>query len=264
MQDWFAAFLRFSASPSAAERIARLNYEIDIRAILPTIQASTLVLQRARDRWAKVEEAEFLAKRIPHAMLRILPGDDHIPWYGNQEQLIGEIEEFLTGERRTTATGRSLLTVLITDIVDSTAAVSAMGDERWRNVLDHLDGTVSRRVAAHGGRKIKHTGDGYLLTFTGPTPALECARTLTHDTEALGLHLRTGIHTGECERRGDDLSGLALHLAARIMAKAGRNEILVSRTVKDLAVGSGLTFASVGAFEFKGIPESWDVFRLTD
>jgi len=177
--------------------------------------------------------------------------------------LVGEVEEFLTGHRRTTATGRALLTILLTDIVDSTTAVSAMGDDRWRNVLDHLDGTVSRRVAAHGGRKIKHTGDGYLLAFTGPTPALECARTLNRDSEALGLHLRTGIHTGECDRRGDDLSGLAVHLAARIMAEAGRNEILVSRTVKDLAVGSGLSFASVGAFEFKGIPESWDVFRLT-
>jgi len=263
VQDWYAAFLRFSASPSAAERIARLNYEIDIRAILPAIQASTLVLHREGDHWAKVEEAEYLAKHIPHARLRLLPGEDHIPWYGDQELLVGEVEEFLTGHRRTTATGRALLTILLTDIVDSTTAVSAMGDDRWRNVLDHLDGTVSRRVAAHGGRKIKHTGDGYLLAFTGPTPALECARTLNRDSEALGLHLRTGIHTGECDRRGDDLSGLAVHLAARIMAEAGRNEILVSRTVKDLAVGSGLSFASVGAFEFKGIPESWDVFRLT-
>lgn len=262
IQEWYGAFLRFSASPSSAERIARLNYEIDIRAILPSIQASTLVLQRAGDRWAKVEEAEFLARQIPHARLRVLPGDDHIPWYGDQEQLTGEVEEFLTGGRRTTATGRSLLTVLLTDIVDSTAAVSAMGDERWRNVLDHLDGTVSRRVAAHGGRKIKHTGDGYLLAFTGPTPAIECARVLARDADALGLHLRTGIHTGECERRGDDLSGLALHLAARIMATGGRGDILVSRTVKDLAVGSGLNFASIGNFEFKGIPESWDVFRL--
>jgi len=264
VRSWFAAYLRFSASPGAAERIARLNFEIDIRAILPAIQAPTLVLHREGDRWATADEARLLAERIPHAKLRLLPGDDHIPWYGDQDQLIGEIEEFLTGKRSTAATGRALVTVVMTDIVDSTAALSAMGDDRWRGVLEHLDGTVGRRVAAFGGQKIKHTGDGYLIAFNGPTPAIECAQALQQDAKALGLALRTGIHTGECERRGDDLSGVAVHLAARIMAEAQAGEICVSRTVKDLSVGSGFGFTHAGQRDLKGIPESWDVYEVTN
>ena len=139
-----------------------------------------------------------------------------------------------------------------------------MGDDRWRAVLEHLDINVIRRVAAFGGQKIKHTGDGYLLAFTGPTVAIECARELARDAKALGLELRTGIHTGECERRDDDLSGLAVHLAARIMAESIPGSILASRTVKDLAVGSGLSFTFVGRREMKGIPESWELYALAN
>lgn len=264
IQEWFAAFLRFSASPRAAERIARLNFEIDIRAILPAVQAETLIIHRKGDRWSTVEEGRYLAERIPKARLKALPGEDHIPWYGDQDQLIGEIEEFLTGARSSAAPNRALLTVMMTDIAGSTAALSAMGDGKWRNVLEHLDGAVGRRVAAYGGQKIKQTGDGYLLTFSGPTPAAECARALLRDAKALGLDLRTGIHTGECERRDNDVSGLAVHLTARIMAEATPGAILVSRTVRDLAVGSGLTFASLGQRELKGIPEAWDIYAIVE
>lgn len=263
VREWFAAFLRFSASPSAAARIARLNFDIDIREILPAIQAPTLVLHREGDQWASVEEAQLLASRIPHATLRLLPGGDHIPWYGDQDQLIGEIEEFLTGKRASANTGRALATVLMTDIVGSTAALSAMGDQRWKNLLEHFDGQVSRHVAAFGGEKIKHTGDGYVLAFTGPTPAIECARTLMRDARSAGLELRTGIHTGECERRGGDLSGFALHLAARIMGEARPGTIFVSRTVKDLAAGSGLAFSTAGRRTLKGITEDWDLYEVT-
>jgi pimeloyl-ACP methyl ester carboxylesterase len=262
IQSWFAAYLRYSAGPHSAELITRLNFEIDIRAILPAIQLPTLVLYREGDRWAAVDEGRYLAERIPHAEFRLLPGRDHIPWYGDQDRLIGEIEEFLTGTRTTAKAGRALMTVLMTDIVDSTKTLSAMGDDRWRTVLDHFDINVSRRVAAFGGQKIKHTGVGYMLAFTGPTSAIECAQEMARDAKALGLELRTGIHTGECERRDDDLSGLAVHLAARIMAESTAGSILTSRTVKDLAVGSGMSFTFVGRREMKGIPESWDIYAL--
>ena len=261
-QNWFAAYLRYAASPHTAELITRLNCEIDIREILPAIQVSTLVLHREGDRWTAMDEGRYLAERIPHAEFRLLPGDDHIPQYGDQDRLIGEIEEFLTGTRTTAKAGRALMTVLMTDIVGSTKALSAMGDDRWRTVLEHLEVNVSRRVAAFGGQTIKHTGDGYMLAFTGPTSALECAQEMARDAKALGLELRTGIHTGECERRDDDLSGLAVHLAARIMAESIPGSILASRTVKDLAVGSGLNFISVGHREMKGIPESWELYAL--
>ncbi len=262
IQEWFAAYLRFSASPRAAALIKRLNFEIDIRGVLPAIQAPTLVLQRTGDRWTLLEEARHLAGLLRHAEFRELPGEDHLPWYGDQDQLAGEIEEFLTGSRTTATAGRALMTVLMTDIVGSTASLSAMGDDRWRAVLEDLDAAVSRRVAAFDGRKVKHTGDGYLLAFTGPTLAVECAQALVRDARARGLDLRTGVHTGECERRGDDLSGLAVHLATRIMAEAPPGAILASRTVKDLAVGSGLRFAHAGRREFKGIPDTWDLYAL--
>lgn len=262
IREWFAAFLRYSASPKAAERIARLNFEIDIRDILPAIQAPTLVLHREGDCWSRPEEARLLASRIPRATLRLLSGSDHIPWYGDQDALIGEIEEFLTGKRANAATGRALATVLMTDIVGSTAKLSAMGDGRWRSLLEQLDEQVDRRVAALGGTKIKHTGDGHVLAFTGPTPAIECAQALIRDAQALDLELRTGIHSGECERRGDDLSGFAVHLAARIMAEAGAGKTLVSRTVKDLAVGSGLGFIPAGRRRLKGIAEDWDLYEV--
>ena len=262
IQEWFAAFLRFAASPRAAALFKRLNYEIDIRDVLPTIQAPTLVLQREGDRWTLLAEAQELARRLRQGELRVLPGEDHLPWYGDQDRLLGEIEEFLTGHKSAATTSRALVTVLMLDIVDSTAALAAMGDARWRTVLEQLDATVGRRVAAFDGRKVKHTGDGYLLAFTGPTLAVECAQALIRDARTLGLQLRTGIHSGECERRGDDLSGLAVHLAARIMAAAEPGTLLVSRTVKDLAVGSGLRFTPAGRHEFTGIPESWELYAL--
>lgn len=264
IQTWFAAYLRYSASPRTADLLKRLNFAIDIRDILPAIQAPTLVLHRQGDRWAKVEEARYLADRIPRAQLCLLPGEDHLAWYGDQDRLLGEIEEFLTGAKKPATATRALVTVLMTDIVDSTRALSAMGDDRWRMMLEHLDDSVDRRLSSFGGQKVKHTGDGYLIAFTGPTPAIECARALTRDAKALGLGLRTGIHTGECERRGEDLNGLAVHLAARIMAEATPGAIFVSRTVRDLAVGSAVRFVHAGTRELKGIPDSWDIYSVSD
>lgn len=264
VRDWFGAYLRFSASPHAAELITRLNNEIDTRAILPAIQAPTLVLHREGDLWHPVEEGHYLTEHIPGAEFRLLPGDDHIPWYGDQDRLIAEVEEFLTGRRTSARVDRALVTVLITDIVNSTVALSTLGDDRWRMVLEHLDASAARHAAALGGQVVKNTGDGHMLVFVGPTAAMECARALGRDAKAQGLEMRAGIHTGECERRGEDLSGLAVHLAARIAAEATPGATYVSRTVKDLAVGSGQSFTFVGQRRMKGIPDSWEIYALAN
>lgn len=260
--EWLATYLRYAASPRAAERITRLNRQIDIRGILPAIHCPTLVLHREGDRWVSVDEGRYLAERIAGAEFRLLPGEDHIQCFGDQEGLVGEIEEFLTGARDLATADRALLTVLTTDIVNSTGELERMGDERWRAVLEQLDNLVGRRVAAHGGERIKHTGDGYLLAFSGPTRAIECAQTIAHDATRLGLRLRTGIHTGECQRRGSDLSGLAVHIAARIMAAAQPDSILTSGTVKDLVVGSGIVFEPRGARQLRGVDGEWQLFSV--
>jgi class 3 adenylate cyclase len=203
-----------------------------------------------------------VAEKIPNAKLRIVPGEDHIAWYGDQDRLISEIKEFLTGEVAAPSIERALLTVVFLDIVNSTDQLAAMGDERWRGLLEQLDFGVERRIPAFHGKRIKHTGDGYLLAFTGPTSAIECAQAISTDVERLGLQCKTGIHTGECERRGEDLSGLAVHIAARIMAEADPQTIASSQTVKDLVVGSGLEFAPLGTRDLKGVPGDWPLYTV--
>jgi len=263
VREWYASFMRYCASPNEMARLSRLNYQIDIRAILPSISARTLVLHREGDRCFHVDGARFLAAHISGATLRLLPGEDHLAFYGDQDRLVGEIEEFLTGARRAATPERALLTVLITDIVDSTGNLAQMGDARWRVVLERLDAAVHSRVATHGGQVIKQTGDGHLLTFAGPTRAVECAHAIQREAQALGLRLRAGLHTGECERRGGDISGMAVHLAARIMAEAAPGAVWTSGTVRDLVVGSGLAFAAQGERELKGVPGRWPVFAVT-
>lgn len=262
--EWFAAYLRFSASPSTAEQITRLNFEVDIRDILSTIHVPTLVLHREGDIWCPVENGRHLAENIADATLRILPGNDHIAWYGDQDGLVEEIKEFVTGEWAASNADRALLTVVFMDLVGSTEKLAEMGDERWRSILEQLDISVARRVQAYKGQQIKHTGDGYLLAFTGPTKALECAQAIRRDVERLGLQSRIGTHSGECERRGDDLSGLAVHIAARIMAKAEPQSIACSQTVKDLVIGSGHRFTSLGSFQLRGVPGEWNLFEVSD
>ena len=263
-QEWFAAYLRYASSPSAAERLTRLNYKIDIRALLPAVRVPTLVLHRESDCSVDVAHAKYLADHIPGARLQLLEGQDHLPYMGNQDELVGQIQEFLTGECISVSTERVLLTVAMLDIVDSTAALVSMGDDRWRSILEQLDQSVARRISTHGGEQVKQTGDGYLLAFTGPTRAIECALAIGRDAARLGLALRTGLHTGECERRGDDLSGLAVHLAARIMAEAAPQTLAASQTVKDLVVGSGIEFDALGTRKMKGIPGEWNLFTIDE
>jgi pimeloyl-ACP methyl ester carboxylesterase/class 3 adenylate cyclase len=259
-REWWGAYIRNSASPKAAELITRLNSQIDIREILPTIRSPTLVINREHDAWGPSDEARYIADLIPNATLKIVPGVDHLPWYGDQDRMVGEIEEFLTGQRDISPSERVLLTVLMTDIVGSTERAAALGDSRWRSLLDQHDAIVRRRVSDFGGQTINTTGDGFITAFTGPTRSIQCAEAISADLARLDIQIRAGVHTGECERRGSDLGGLAVHIAARILEHAPPGEILVSGTVKDLTVGSGLEMKPVGTQSLKGVPGDWPLY----
>jgi pimeloyl-ACP methyl ester carboxylesterase len=257
---WFGAFLRQSASPKTAELITRLHAEIDIRAVLPTISCPTLIINRENDAWGPAEEARFVAGLIPNAALKIVPGADHLPWYGDQDRLLGEIEAFLTGKQERRPSERVLLTVLMTDIVGSTERAAALGDSRWRALLDRHDEAVRRRVSAFGGQIVNTTGDGFITAFTGPTRAVQCAEALRLDLAPLGLEVRAGVHSGECERRGGDIGGLAVHIAARILELAAPGQVLVSSTVKDLTVGADLLLTPATRESLRGVPGDWQLY----
>jgi pimeloyl-ACP methyl ester carboxylesterase len=263
-REWWGAYLRSAASPKAAELITRTHAEMDIRGILPTISSPTLVINRENDIWDPADEARYVASLIPNAVLKIVPGDDHLPWYGDQDRLIGEIEEFLTGQRQSQSSERVLLTVLMTDIVGSTELAAKLGDSQWRSLLEQHDSTVRQKVASFGGQTINTTGDGFITAFTGPTRAIQCAEEIRADVARLNLDIRAAIHTGECERRGSDISGLAVHIAARILDCASSEQVLVSGTVKDLTVGSGLRFEPAGTQSLKGVPGDWPLYAVAD
>ena len=261
--EWLNAYFRYAASPRAVAKLAQMNYDIDYRGVLSSIQAPTLIVHREGDHWCDIRHAEYLAENVPNATLRLLPGEDHIVWYGNQDEIVGEIRSFLTGDAIAAQVERVLMTIAFIDVVGSTEKVASKGDERWRSILEQLDHAVDRRLSLFGGPRVKHTGDGYLLSFRGPTRALECVTSLRMDFSRLGLQSRTGIHTGECEIRGPDLSGIAVHVAARIMAEAAPNEILVSQTVKDLSLGSQLEFSDRDTKPLRGVPGNWGLFALS-
>lgn len=257
---WWGAYIRSAASPKTAARITRLNAKIDIRGILPTISCPTLVVNRDHDAWGHADEARYLAETIPNARLKLLPGDDHFPWFGDQDRLVEEIEEFLTGQRSSSPSERVLVTVLLTDIVGSTDRAAALGDLAWRRLLDQHDAITAERVHIYGGRTVNSTGDGMIAAFTGPSRAIECAAAIAAALAPLDLEIRAGIHTGECERRGEDLGGLAVHITARIQERAPPGQILVSGTVKDLTVGSGLTMTPFATETLKGVPGDWPLY----
>ena len=261
-RTWFGAYLRQSASLSAALALSDWNFEVDIRGILPSIRVPSLVLHREGDRWYSVAEARYLAEHIPGAKLVVMPGDDHLPWWGDQKRLLGEIQEFLTGARHTPPAERVLLTVVMTDIVESTERAAKMGDQRWKDVLQQHDAIVRKELKNFDGQEINTTGDGFVLAFSGPTRAIQCTLAIRQGLGRIGLSMRAGLHTGECERRGDDLSGIAVHAASRIAAKASANEILASSTVKDLVVGSGISFNPEGTHSLKGVPGEWSLFSV--
>ena len=219
-------------------------------------------MHRRSDRWQKVEEGHYLAEHIPGAKFVELPGEDHVIWAGDQAQLLGEIEEFLTGVRPPPSSERVLLTVLFTDIVGSTSIATEVGDHRWKELLQRHDDGVRRELRRHEGTEVKTTGDGFLAAFDGPTRAIQCAIAIQDRMAGVDLKIRAGVHTGECERRGEDLSGIAVHLASRLLDHAQPGDVVVSRTVKDLVVGSGITFEERGEATLRDIPGTWQLFSV--
>ncbi len=261
--QWFAAYLRFGASPRSAINFTRFMLDVDVRDILPSVRVPTLVLQRLGDRWAPPGNGRYLAEHIPKATLVELPGQDHLIWAGDYERIIAETQQFLTGMQAAPPAERTLLTVLMTDIAASTATAAKLGDHSWRHLLEQHDTIVRRQVKAVGGREVKAMGDGFLLTFDGPTAAIACANSIHKQVKALGLKVRAAIHTGECERRGEDLSGIAVHIASRILDRAQPGATWVSSTVKDLIVGSGIEFIEEGKEGLKGVPGTWSLFSVS-
>ena len=256
-------FERMCASPGMARASLEAAFRIDVRPILPTITAPTLVIHAREDPVVPVQCGRYLADHIPGARYLEVDSADHVPWLSDPDTILTEIEEFLTGSHAAPAQShRALRTVLFTDIVASTQHAAATGDERWRAVLQRFREITADLTERFGGTVVQHTGDGHLATFDGPTQAIRCAEALRADAEALGIEIRAGIHTGECELLGDDIGGLAVHIAARILGQAAPGEILVSRTIRDLVVGSGTGFEDRGNVELRGVPGSWQLLAI--
>jgi class 3 adenylate cyclase len=261
-KHWWARFERLGASPGAVSALMRMNSEINISPVLSAIHVPTLILHRTEDTLVDVEASRFMAERIPGAKYVELSGRDHVPVVGDADAILDEIEEFLTGARLRAEPDRALLTVMFTDIVGSTDRAVDLGDRRWRDLLDTHQVVVRRELARHRGNEVNTTGDGFLATFDGPARAIRCAVRMREELRQLGIEIRVGLHTGECELLGDDIGGVAVHIGARVEARAMPGEVLVSSTVKDLVVGSGLQFEDRGTHTLKGIPDEWRLFAV--
>lgn len=257
-------FERLAASPGMVGALMRLNMEIDIRPILPSIRVPTLILHRAGDMLVSVEHGRYLAENIPGARLVELAGIDHIPWAGDTEAFLGEVEEFLTGVRHEHEPDRVLSTVMFTDIVGSTERAAEVGDRRWHETLERFYTRSRKEIERFRGRAVKSTGDGVLATFDGPARAIRSARAISDAVGEFGIQIRAGLHTGECEMMGSDVGGIAVHIGARVAALAGPGEVLVSRTVRDLVAGSGLSFVDRGEHSLKGIPGVWQLYGVAN
>ncbi len=259
---WWGRLLRMGASPAAVMALVAMNDEIDIRHVLPAIRVPTLLLHSVRDLTIPIGASRYMAERIPGARLVELPGEDHLPWLSDVDAILGEIEEFLTGMRRSAEPDRVLATVLFTDIVGATEKAASLGDRRWRDLLDGHNAVVRRELARFRGREVNTAGDGFFAAFDGPARAIRCACAVSQGMRPLGLEVRAGLHTGECEIMGDDMGGIAVHIGARIAALAGPSEVLVSSTVKDLVAGSDLNFRDRGAAPLKGVQGEWRLFSV--
>jgi class 3 adenylate cyclase/pimeloyl-ACP methyl ester carboxylesterase len=260
---WWARFERLVASPGAFIELAAILGQIDVRSALPFVQAPTLVLHRTGDRIVDVGQGRYVADRIPGARFVELPGEDHIPFLGDQDAILDEIEEFLTGARPAPQTDRVLATVLFTDIVGSTEVAARIGDERWRDLLVDHHALVRHQLDVFRGREVDTAGDGFMATFDGPARAIRCAAAIVDGVRALGVEIRAGLHAGECQIIGDRLAGIAVHIAARVCALAGPGEVLTSGTVRDLVAGSAIGFEDRGLHELKGVSDAWRLYRAT-
>jgi class 3 adenylate cyclase len=254
---------RASASPGSILALMRANYELDVRHLLPSVRVPTLILHRTGDALVPVAAGRYLAEHIPEARYVEIPGIDHLVVDNETQDVIAdEIEEFLTGVRPAPEPDRVLATVLFTDIVGSTDRASAMGDRKWVDLLGAHNELANREIGRFRGRAIKSTGDGVLATFDGPGRAVRCAQSIAGSVKQLGLHVRAGLHTGECELMGADIGGIAVVIAARVASLAGADEVFVSSTVKDLVAGSGIQFDERGSRALKGVPDEWRIFAV--
>jgi class 3 adenylate cyclase len=261
---WWARYERLGLTPKYFDVFWRSAGEIDLTPILPTVRAPTLVLSRAESRVYPIEHGRFIAQQIPGATFRELPGGDELVFMEQSQRIVEEVRQFLTGVRETPEVDRILATMVFTDIVGSTEQLAAVGDRTWRDRLLRHHAAVRDAIERFRGREIETAGDGFLATFDGPARAIRCAMAIREGVSALGIQIRAGIHTGECELVGDKIAGIAVHTAARVMNAAAPGEILVSRTVKDLVAGSGLAFEDRGLHDLKGIPDRWQLFALVD
>jgi pimeloyl-ACP methyl ester carboxylesterase len=263
-RSWWARFERLIHSPGSALAYLRMQAEVDIRQVLAAIRPPTLVIQRRNDVYRDPGNSRYLAEHIPGARYLEVPGREHLIYLGDQDAIIEEIEEFLTGARRGPVSSRLLATVLFTDIVASTERAADLGDERWRELLEAHRSILRQEIERSRGREVATAGDGFLATFDGPARAVRCAIAARDAVRSLGLEIRAGVHTGEVEQVGEDISGIAVHIGARIASEAQAGEVLVSTTVKDLVVGSGLRFEDRGSPVLKGVPQEWRLFAVTD
>jgi len=261
-RQWWARFLRLSASPAAFATLSHMNAQMDIRQVLPAIRVPTLILHSVNDRNLDVRGSRYLAERIPGAKLVELSGPDHVPWLSDADIVVDEVEEFLTGARHAPEPERVLATVMFTDIVGASERAAGLGDRRWHDLLDSHHALIRRQLNHFRGREIDTAGDGFLATFDGPARAVRCASTISDGVRSLGIEVRAGLHTGECEMMGDKLAGIAVHIGSRVAALARPGEVLVSSTVKDLVAGSGLSFQDRGIQSLKGIPGEWRLFAV--
>jgi class 3 adenylate cyclase len=260
---WFGHMQRLAASPGSAREMMAGLRDLDIRDLLPSLRMPTLILHRVEETWVRVDHSRYLAEHIPGAKYVELPGGDHWPWMGDSDAVIDEIEEFVTGTRPVREPDRVLATVLFTDIVGSTQRAVELGDRRWRELLEMHHLAVRRELERFRGKEVDTAGDGFLATFDGPARAIRCGVALRDSLRALGLEIRAGLHTGECELLGEKVAGVAVHTGARIAALAEANQVLVSSTVRDLVAGSGIEFEDRGEHLLKGVGER-RLFEVTD
>src|SRR5256885_558648 len=260
-RSW-ARFERLGVSPSGIKALLRITQDTDARSALPVIRVPTLIMHREGDRVIRVEAARYVAERIQGAKYVELPGRDHSRWAGDTDAILDEVEEFLTGARRGQEPDRVLSTVMFTDIVGATERAVALGDRRWRDLLDSHHTVIREQLTRVRGREIDTAGGGFLAAFDGPARGVRCAGAIVREMGRLGLEIRAGLHTGECEILGDKLSGIAVHTGARVASLAGAGEVLVSGTVKDLVAGSGIKFEDRGAHVLKGLPGEWRLFAV--
>jgi len=261
---FYSRLERSTASPGMLTALFQMFLELDVRDVVPSVHAPALILHRSRDRLVNVRHGRWLAEHMPNARMVEFEGEDHGFWYESAEEWLGEVQEFLTGARAVANPDRVLATVLFTDIVDSTRAASDLGDQRWRELLERHQRAVREALGRFDGREVKSTGDGFLATFDGPARAIHCATEILRSSEASGIGVRAGLHSGECEVMGEDIGGIAVHIAARVSARAEPRELLVSRTVKDLVAGSGIQFTDRGAHELKGVSDTWQLYAVDD